>query len=57
MSEAALKIAAEISKVHIAMPNKHCLLINLMPFGLENNNVLLVPTEEPHWQIEGSVAR
>jgi len=57
MGEAALKAAPEISKVHLAMPNKHCLLINLAPFGLENNNELFVPTDEPHGQIEGTVAR
>jgi urate oxidase len=57
MGEAALKAAAEVSKVHIAMPNKHCLLINLKPFGLENKNELFVPTDEPHGQIEGTVAR
>lgn len=57
MGEAALKAAPEISKVHIAMPNKHCLLINLKPFGLENKNELFVPTDEPHGQIEGTVAR
>lgn len=57
MGEAALKIAREISKIHIAMPNKHCLLINLAPFGLENKNELFVPTDEPHGQIEGTVAR
>jgi len=57
MGEAALKVAPEISKVHLAMPNKHCLLINLAPFGLENHNELFVPTDEPHGQIEGTVAR
>ena len=57
MGGAALKIAPEISKIHIAMPNKHCLLINLKPFGLENKNELFVPTDEPHGQIEGTVAR
>ena len=57
MGEAALKTAPEISKVHIVMPNKHCLLINLKPFGLENKNELFVPTDEPHGQIEGTVAR
>lgn len=57
MGEAALKAAPEISKIHIAMPNKHCLLINLKPFGLENNNELFVPTDEPHGQIEGTVSR
>jgi urate oxidase len=57
MGEAALKVAKEISKISIAMPNKHCLLINLKPFGLENKNELFVPTDEPHGQIEGTVAR
>ena len=57
MGAAALKAAPEISKVHLAMPNKHCLLINLTPFGLENENELFVPTDEPHGQIEGTVAR
>jgi len=57
MGEAALKVAPEISKVHLAMPNKHCLLINLKPFNLDNKNELFVPTDEPHGQIEGTVAR
>jgi urate oxidase len=57
MGEAALKTAPEISQVHIAMPNNHCLLINLKPFGLENKNELFVPVGEPHGQIEGTIAR
>jgi urate oxidase len=57
MGEAALNAAPEISKVHLAMPNKHCLLINLSPFGMENRNELFVPTDEPHGQIEGTVSR
>jgi len=57
MGEAALQAVKEISKIHIAMPNRHCLLINLKPFGLENQHELFVPTEEPHGQIEGTIAR
>jgi urate oxidase len=57
MGGAALKAAPEISKINIALPNKHCLLINLAPFGQENKNELFVPTDEPHGQIEGTVAR
>ena len=57
MGEAALQAAPEISKVHLVMPNQHCLLINLSPFGLENQNELFVPTSEPHGQIEGTVER
>jgi urate oxidase len=57
MGEAALKAAPEISQIQIAMPNKHNLLINLTPFGLENKHELFVPTDEPHGQIEGTVTR
>jgi urate oxidase len=57
MGEAALKAVPEISKVSLVMPNKHCLLVNLAPFGLDNRNELFVPTDEPHGQIEGTVAR
>jgi urate oxidase len=57
MGEAALRIAPEVSKISIAMPNKHCLLVNLSPFGLENKNELFVPTDEPHGQIEAVVSR
>jgi urate oxidase len=57
MGEAALRAAPEISKVSLVMPNKHCLLVNLAPFGLENPNEIFVPTDEPHGQIEGTVTR
>ena len=57
MGEAALKIAPEVSEIRLAMPNKHCLLVNLAPFGLKNENEVFVPTDEPHGQIEGTVTR
>ncbi|MFL6539683.1 MAG: factor-independent urate hydroxylase [Chthoniobacterales bacterium] len=57
MGKAALAACAEIARVDMKMPNKHCLLINLKPFGIENHNEIFVPTDEPHGQIEGSVAR
>ena len=57
MGEAALAACAEISHVDLAMPNKHYLPIDLSPFGMENKNEVFVPTEEPHGQIQASVAR
>ena len=57
MGGAALKTAREISEISIVMPNKHCLSINLAPFGLTNENELFVPTSEPHGQIEATIAR
>lgn len=57
MGEAALGACSEISQLDLAMPNKHCLLINLSPFGLENKNEVFVPTDEPHGDIRASVMR
>ncbi|MEO8440023.1 MAG: hypothetical protein ABI540_07350 [Spartobacteria bacterium] len=54
---AALQACPEISRIDLAMPNKHCLLLNLAPFGLENKNELFVPTEEPFGLIEASLER
>lgn len=57
MGEAALQAVPEISRVTLALPNKHCLLMNLAPFGLKNENEIFVPTDEPHGQIEATVGR
>ncbi len=57
MGEAALAACREISQLDLAMPNKHCLLINLAPFGLENKNEVFVPTDEPHGDITATVGR
>ncbi len=57
MGAAALAACENISGVDLAMPNKHYLLINLAPFGLTNENELFLPTDEPHGQIEVTVAR
>ena len=57
MGEAALGASEEISQIDLAMPNKHCLLLDLSPFGLENKNEVFVPIDEPHGQIEATVGR
>jgi len=57
MGEAALGVCAEVALINLVMPNKHCLLIDLSPFGLENKNEVFIPTDEPHGQIEATVAR
>jgi urate oxidase len=57
MGEAALGACAEIERIHLAAPNKHYLLVNLAPFDRENANEIFLPTDEPHGQIEATVAR
>jgi urate oxidase len=57
MAEAALRAVPAVGQVRLSMPNKHCLLANLKPFGRENRNEVFIPTDEPHGQIEATVAR
>jgi urate oxidase len=57
MGTAALAACPEIRAVTLAMPNLHCLRIDLSPFGRENRNELFVPTDEPHGQIEATITR
>ena len=57
MGEAALAAVPEVSKINLACPNKHYLLVNLSPFNLDNANQVFLPTDEPHGQIECTVGR
>jgi len=57
MGEAALNKCSEIESIRLSLPNSHCLLINLKPFGMENANEIFVPTDEPHGLIEATIAR
>jgi urate oxidase len=57
MGMAALEAVPEITKITLACPNKHYLLANLAPFGMDNPNHVFVATDEPHGQIECTVGR
>ncbi len=57
MGEGALGSCGAIEEIEIAMPNKHCLLVDLSPFGQNNPNEIFVPTDEPHGYIEARVRR
>lgn len=46
-----------VEEIHLAMPNKHCLLVDLAPFGLDNPNEIFVPIDEPSGYIEATVRR
>ncbi len=57
MGGAALAACPGISQIRLVMPNKHCLRIDLAPFGIENRNELFVPTDEPFGLIEATIGR
>jgi urate oxidase len=57
MAQAALEAAPEILDVELAMPNKHCLLVDLTRFGQTNPNEIFVPTDEPFGNIVARISR
>lgn len=57
MGESALAACADIERIHLAMPNKHYLPIDLGRFGRENRNEIFLPTDEPSGQIEATLTR
>jgi urate oxidase len=57
MAEAAFAAMPEVDEISLALPNKHCHLINLQPFGLDNPNLVFTATDEPHGQIEAVFRR
>ena len=57
MAEAALSACAEIAEITITMPNRHHLLVDLAPFGLDNPNEIFVATDQPFGLIEATVRR
>jgi urate oxidase len=57
MGEAALAACSGVVDIQLSLPNRHHLLVDLEPFGLDNPNDVFVATEEPFGLIEARVAR
>jgi urate oxidase len=57
MGEAVLKSFDAIAEVRLSLPNKHYYLVDLSPFGLENENEVFLPVDEPHGLIEATLRR
>jgi urate oxidase len=57
MGEAVLASRREVDEIRLSLPNKHHLLADLSPFGLENRNEVFVATEEPYGLIEATLVR
>ena len=57
MGEAALAACEGIGEIHLSLPNRHHLLVDLKPFGLDNPNEIFVATDQPFGLIEATVTR
>jgi urate oxidase len=57
MGTAALAACPEIDRITLSLPNKHRILVDLKPFGLDNANEVFIATDEPHGTITGTLVR
>jgi urate oxidase len=57
MGEAVLKARSEVDEVLFSAPNKHHFLVDLSPFGLENDNEVFYAADRPYGRIEATVTR
>ena len=57
MGKSVLEQLPEVEDIELTMPNKHCLLVDLSPFGQNNPNEIFVPVDEPHGNIQARLRR
>jgi urate oxidase len=57
MGQAILERFEEIERVSFTLPNKHHLLYDLAPFGLDNDREIYWVTVEPYGRIQATVER
>ena len=57
MGAAILSQFAEIEEIHLTMPNRHHLLVDLSPFGQSNDDEIWVATDAPFGLIEATLRR
>ncbi|MET8158467.1 factor-independent urate hydroxylase [Sphaerisporangium sp. NPDC005289] len=55
MGERVLRERLEICEVRLELPNKHHFLVDLAPFGLDNDNEVYFAADRPYGLIEGTV--
>ena len=57
MGEAVLEGFPDITEISFSLPNIHYLPVDVSRFGLENDNRIFLPTDEPHGLIEARLSR
>ena len=57
MGEAAIAACPDMMEITLTLPNRHHLLVDLKPFGLDNPNEIFVATDQPFGLIEATIKR
>ncbi len=55
MADAMLTQRPELVEVRMSLPNKHHFVVDLAPFGLENDNEVFHADDRPYGLIEAAV--
>ncbi|MDA8067681.1 MAG: urate oxidase [Actinomycetota bacterium] len=57
MGQRVLEAHSEVAEIRFSAPNKHHFLVDLEPFGLENNGEVFIAADRPYGLIEATVIR
>ncbi|RYD54150.1 MAG: urate oxidase, partial [Verrucomicrobiaceae bacterium] len=57
IGEVALERVPAISRIELKMPNVHFLGLDLAKLGRPGQSCVLLPTDEPHGEIEAVIVR
>jgi len=57
MGSAVLESRPDIAEIRLMLSNKHHFVVDLSPFGLENDNEVFYASDRPYGLIEGTVTR
>jgi urate oxidase len=57
MGKQVLEANEHVAELRFAAPNKHHFLVDLSPFGLENDGEVFIAADRPYGLIEAAVAR
>ena len=57
MGQRVLESRDDVAEIRFSAPNKHHFLVDLAPFGLENNGEVFIAADRPYGLIEAIVAR
>ena len=57
MGRQVLETNEQVAEIRFSAPNKHHFLVDLSPFGVENNGEVFVAADRPYGLIEATVAR
>jgi len=57
MGQHVINHVPSISRIHLTMPNIHCIPVDLTRFGEENKNEIFMPIDDPHGFIQCELKR